>query len=237
MKKLRIVWLALTLAILGSTGLFAQDQDHDDDPNHNSPNQCGQNSTLAYNQIVRASQRRAEGDLSPIVRIVSPTAGSFAARGESRIGAGSPNGTAFAFNVEVITRDAVPVVVREATLAPPVFGIRHVERLGCPNPDAPGFYAFVDQDFVTPNGTIIPRNTNLASLFNVAGTDDTPGPGVTVWLGWHVLESFLPRVRNFKLTVAFVDRAGRIGFDELKNIRISNRTNERHFGTSSDARD
>lgn len=219
MKKLRIVWLALTLAILGSTGLFAQGQNHD------GPNQCDQNSTLTYNQIVRASQRRAEGDLSPIVRIVSPTAGSYAARGESRIGAGSPNGTAFAFNVEVITRDAVPVVVREATLAPPVFGIRHVERLGCPNPDAPGFYAFVDQDFVTPNGTIIPHNTNLASLFNVAGTDDTPGPGVTVWLGWHVLESFLPRAHNFKLTVAFVDRAGRIGFDELKNIRISNRTN------------
>ncbi len=219
MKKLQILWLAALLAILNSSAVFAQDEQYGD------PAQCGEGQTLTYNQIIRANQRRAEGELSPIVRIVSPTAGSLVTRGESRIGAGSPNGTAFLFNVEVVTRDAVSVVAKEATLAPPIFGIRHVDRLGCPNPDAPGFYAFLDQDFVTPTGTIIPRNTNLASLFNVAGTDDTPGPGATLWLGWHVLESFLPRTRDFNLTVAFVDQQGRIGFDQVKDIRISNRKN------------
>lgn len=217
MKNLQIIWLAVMLAILGGSAVFAQDEQYGD------PAQCGEGQTLTYNQIVRANQRRAEGELSPIVRIVSPTAGSLVTRGESRTGAGSPNGTAFLINVEVVTRDAVSVVAKEATLAPPVFGIRRVDRLGCPNPDAPGFYAFVDQDFVTPTGTIIPRNTNLAALFNVAGTDDTPGPGATLWLGWHVLESFLPRTRDFNLTVAFVDQAGRIGFDEVKNVRVSNR--------------
>lgn len=220
MKKLQILWLAVLLAILGSSAVFAQEKG---DEQYGDPSQCGEGQTLTYNQIVRANGRRAEGELSPIVRIVSPTAGSFVTRGESRTGAGSPNGTGILINVEVVTRDAVSVVAKEATLAPPVFGIRHVDRLGCPNPDAPGFYVFVDQDFVTPSGTIIPRNTNLASLFNVAGTDDTPGPGATLWLGWHVLESFLPRTRDFNLTVAFVDQGGRIGFDEVKNIRISNR--------------
>lgn len=217
-KKLQIVWLAVVLAVIGNSAVFAQDEQYGDS------SQCGEGQVLTYNQVIRANQRRAVGELSPIVRIVSPTAGSLATRGESRIGAGSPNGTAFLFNVEVVTRDAVSVVAREANAAPPVFGIRRVELLGCPNPNIPGFYAFVDEDFVTPTGTIIPRNTNLASLFNIAGTDNTPGLGVTMWLGWHVLESFLPRIRDFNLTVAFVDQAGRIGFDEVKNIRISRRT-------------
>ena len=86
MKKLQIVWLAVMLAIFGGSTAFAQG-----DEQYGDPAQCGEGAALTYNQIIRANQRRVEGELSPIVRIVSPTAGSLVARGDSRIGAGSPN--------------------------------------------------------------------------------------------------------------------------------------------------
>lgn len=222
MNKLRVMGLAMLLTTLVNSAAYGQVKTDREPPvarSETSGNpRCGRAATLTYTQLIKAAPRRAEGDLSPVVRIVSPTAGSVAARGESLVGQGSPNGTAFLFNVEVTTRDHVAIAAREANSLVP---IRHVDRLGCPNPDVPGFYAFVNRDFVTPSGEIIPRNTNLASLFNIAGTDDTPGPGVTLWLGWHVLESFLPDAEDFDLTVAFVDQAGRIGFDEIRNIRIT----------------
>jgi len=74
-------------------------------------------------------------------------------------------------------------------------------------------FVFFDTDLVTPDGGIIPKNTNLASLFNVAGTDDTPGAGVTIWTGWHVLESLPPNVKKFTITAAVVDNLGRLGFE------------------------
>ncbi len=222
MKKLPIIGLAMMLAALGNFAALGQintdveTSTFQADPPRRFP--CRRGPTLTYTQLTRVNQRRARGELSPIVRIVSPTAGSTAARGESVVGYGSPNGTAFVFSIEVITRDDVPVAAREANVGAT---IRNPANLGCPNVDVPGFYAFVNKDFVTPDGEIIPKNTNLASLFNIAGTDDTPGPGVTLWLGWHVLESFLPEDTDFDLTVAFVDQAGRIGFDEIKNIPIT----------------
>ena len=59
------------------------------------------------------------------------------------------------------------------------------------------------------SSTISPR------AFNIAGTDDTPGDGVTSWLGWHVLESVPDDVDEFTLTAAFVDDHGRIGMDRI----------------------
>jgi len=160
----------------------------------------------------------ARGALAPIVRIVSPLADSSVAPGEGRTGAGSPNGTGFLVNLEVVTRDATPVRLREATIAPPVFGIRHADLLnaGARNPDAPGLHVFFDCDLITPDGRILPRFTNFASAFNVAGSDDTPGEGVTSWLGWHVLESLPDDVDEFTLTAAFVDQAGRIALDRVR---------------------
>src|SRR4029434_2723863 len=74
-------------------------------------------------------------------------------------------------------------------------------------------------------------NTNLGPLFNIAGTDDTPGPGVTIWAGWHVLESIRPREGgHFNLTVAVVDDAGRIGLDRV-GLNVSESVPGR-FGTS-----
>src|SRR5262245_58491112 len=80
-------------------------------------------------EILRSRELRQRDPLDPIVRIVSPLADSSVAPGESRIGAPSPNGTAFALNLEVVTRDKIAVRAKEATLAPPVFGIRHVPEL------------------------------------------------------------------------------------------------------------
>jgi hypothetical protein len=69
---------------------------------------------------------------------------------------------------------------------------------------------------ITHGGTIIPKNTNLANLFNTLGTDDSPGAGVTIWAGWHVLESFSDDVKSFTITASVRDAAGRIGTDVVK---------------------
>jgi hypothetical protein len=157
-------------------------------------------------------------NLPPLVRIVSPLADSSVAAGTSTRQTGSSKGTNLLLNLEVITRDNVPLVLREATEAPPVFGIRHVDRLlkGQSNPDVPGLYVFFDQPLTTPDGTVIPAFTNFASAFNVAGTDDTPGGGRTSWLGWHVLESLPATAQNVTITVAVVDAAGRVATDQVR---------------------
>src|SRR6185295_1805214 len=88
-----------------------------------------------------------------------------------------------------------------------------------------------DEDLTTPNGTIIPANTNLGPLFNIAGTDDTPGAGVTIWAGWHVLESInAPDGESFNLTVAVVDDDDRIAFDTVR-LNIARSVTD-PFGTS-----
>lgn len=145
----------------------------------------------------------------PIVRIVSPLADALIPAGEGRVGAGSLNGIGFALNVEVVTRDQVGVAATES------LNIRDTTLLGKANPNFPRLFVFFDTDLVTPDGGIIRKNTNLASLFNIAGTDDTPGPGVTIWTGWHVLESLPPNVKKFTITVAAVDNLGRLGLDRV----------------------
>jgi hypothetical protein len=162
--------------------------------------------------------------LVPEVRITSPLAGAVIAPGNSRIGAGDPNGTGFAIVAEIFTRDNHHVTVDEGV------NIRNVEDLFGLNRQFPGLFVFIDADLITPNGTIIPANTNLGPLFNIAGTDDTPGPGVTIWAGWHVLESIDPRVDSVTLTVAVVDDDRRIAFDRVK-VKVDKSVTDR-FGTS-----
>ncbi|HZR79609.1 MAG TPA: hypothetical protein VFD92_00815 [Candidatus Binatia bacterium] len=163
--------------------------------------------------------------LVPQVRITSPLDGAFIAPGDSRLGAGDPNGTGMAIVAEIHTRDNIGVTVDEDV------NIRNVNDLGGLNPKFPGLFVFIDEDLITPNGTIIPANTNLGPLFNIAGTDDTPGPGVTIWAGWHVLESIRPEEGgSFNLTVAVVDDAGRVAFDRVK-LNVAESVTDR-FGTS-----
>jgi hypothetical protein len=168
--------------------------------------------------ILRRRELRKRDPLAPIVRIVSPLADSSVAPGQSRVGAPSSNGTAFALNLEVVTRDTLAVRAKEATLAPPVFGIRHVPELeaGQNNPDFPGLFVFFDVPLITPDGTLFPEFHNFAAAFNVLGTDDTPGDGSTIWAGWHVLESIPDYVTNFTVTVVVQDDKDRIGFDQIK---------------------
>jgi hypothetical protein len=164
-------------------------------------------------------------DLAPQVRITSPLDGAFIAPGDSRIGSGDPNGAGFAIVAEIVTRDGVGVAVDEDV------DIRNVDDLFGLNPQFPGLLVFVDEDLITPDGTIIPANTNLGPLFNIAGTDDTPGVGVTIWTGWHVLESIRPRQGDgFNLTVAIVDDAHRIAFDRVR-LNVDESVTDR-FGTS-----
>ena len=162
--------------------------------------------------------------LPPQVRITSPLDGAFIAPGNSEIGHGDPNGTGFAIDVEVVTHEKDSLAVDEDV------NIRNVSALGGVNPHFPGLFVFIDEDLITPDGGTIPANTNLGPLFNIAGTDDTPGNGVTVWAGWHVLESIRPRDGSFHLTVAVIDSNGRIGFDRVTLFVDSSQTDR--FGTS-----
>lgn len=176
----------------------------------------GNDGRMSYETIMKLhALRTAKGELGPIVRIVSPLNGAIVAAGRSKAGGGSPDGTGFTVNLEVVTRDKVDVQVREANT--PVT-IRHVPELqaGENNPDFPGLYFFFDTDLITPDGTILPKYSNFASAFNVAGTDDTPGDGVTLWAGWHVLESIPKNAKTVTMTVAVVDDIGRIGLDRVK---------------------
>jgi len=201
-KLLTVVLLALSFAA-NSEGAFGQD-DKDRDQNK------GEERSLTYSDVIKMRKEPgARGDLAPIVRIVSPLADSQIVPGEGYIGAGSPNGAGFALNIEVVTRDATPITAKES------LNIRNTALLGEVNPNIPGLYVFFDTDLVKPDGGIIPRNTNLANLFNILGTDDTPGRGVTLWLGWHVLESLPTHIRRFSITTAVVDNHGRVGFDRV----------------------
>ncbi len=171
---------------------------------------------LKYKSTVEIKKKKgATGDLAPLVRITSPLSDGIVGRGRGLVGNGSPLGAAFAINLEIFTRDTTGVLVEEETQALTDPGIRNVDALGGVNPEFPGLFVFINKDLITPDGGIIKANTNLGPLFNIAGTDDTPGPGVTVWAGWHVLESFKPGVDSFKLTAAVMDEDGRIGFDQI----------------------
>jgi len=142
-------------------------------------------------------------DASPLVTLTSAHPGDSLAPGEGKVGAGSPSGTGFAIVVQVQTLDAVALKVNEA------LNIRDTTRVGQTNVNFPGLDVRVDRDLVKPDGGTIPAGTNLAALFNVAGTDDTPGPGVTVWAGWHVLESVAAGTPSMTVTAKVTDEAGR----------------------------
>jgi hypothetical protein len=162
--------------------------------------------------------------LAPQVRITSPVDGDFIATGKGSIGNGNPNGTGFVINVEVVTHDQSSLAVDEDV------NIRNVNALGSVNPHFPGLFVFIDEELIKPDGGTIAANTNLGPLFNIAGTDDTPGPGVTVWAGWHVLESIRPRGDSFHVTVAVIDSKGRIGTDRVTLFVDPTQTDR--FGTS-----
>ena len=155
-------------------------------------------------------QAASEGG-GPVVRITSPLTNEVVAGGRGLVGAGSlTGGSAFAITIETITSNAADVPATES------INIRNTALLGQPNPNFPGLTVLIDADLIAPDGTIIPRNTNLANLFNTLGTDDTPGDGVTIWVGWHFLESFPDDVRKFTITASVRDAAGRTGTDVVK---------------------
>jgi hypothetical protein len=144
------------------------------------------------------------------VRITSPLTNDAVAPGEGIEDAGSlTRGSGFAIIIETVT-DGANVPAIEST------NIRNTALLGQANPNFPGLTVTIDEDLITPDGTIIPKNTNLANLFNTLGTDDSPGNGVTIWAGWHVLESLPEDVNNFTITASVRDADGRVGTDAVK---------------------
>lgn len=158
---------------------------------------------------IRGQLQLAADAAAPLLHIVSPAAGATLARGEGRVGAGSFNGTGFSINLEMITRDAVGLVAQES------LNIRDTSLLGQANPHLPTLVVSFDADLIKPDGTLIPKGTNLASLFNIAGSDDTGGPGITLWTGWHVLESFPEDVDSVTISASVTDQAGRVASDRI----------------------
>ena len=157
------------------------------------------------------SEARVTESNGPVVHITSPLTNDVVAGGEGRVGAGSlTGGSGFTIIVETVTRDAADVAANESA------NIRNTALLGQANPNFPGLSVVIDEDMITPDGTIIPKNTNLANLFNTLGTDDSPGAGVTIWAGWHVLESFGDDVKSFNITATVRDGLGRVGTDVVK---------------------
>ena len=154
--------------------------------------------------------REFESD-GPLVRITSPVNDDAVAGGEGQQDKGSPTGgSGFTIIVETVTKNATDLSANEST------NIRNTALLGQPNPNFPGLSVLIDADMITPDGTIITKNTNLANLFNTLGTDDSPGDGVTIWAGWHVLESFPDDVKGFTITATVRDAQGRIGTDVVR---------------------
>ncbi len=145
------------------------------------------------------------GTLDPQVRITSPANGGTVAIGQE----GTAEGSGFLLNIEVFTRQDTGVNVIEGV-------IRDAALVGQPNPNFPGLWVTFDAPIITPDGTVIPPGTNLAALFNIAGTDDTPGPGVSVWVGWHVLESLPSDIDRLTIRAVVIDQHGGIGFDQVR---------------------
>ena len=162
---------------------------------------------------------KIQGRLAPQVRITSPLNGGTIALGREN----TFNGAGFTLNLEILTRDGKSIRLDEATQSPARAGIRRVESLKKRNPDFPGLFVTFDTKIITPFGETIPKNTNLAPLFNIAGTDDTPGKGVTAWASWHVLESLPVGTKSLTITAAVEDEAGRIGFDKV-TVDVANHT-------------
>ncbi len=151
----------------------------------------------------------------PDVELTAAVPGDTLAPGIGRPGAGSSDGGSdFVINVEARSHGRTPIAANEA------LNIRNTALLGQPNPNFPGLRVTVDNDLTTPAGNIIKAGTNLAALFNIAGTDDSRGPGATVWAGWHVLESLAPGTRHLTVTASVTDVAGHTG-TERQTYRVS----------------
>ena len=145
----------------------------------------------------------------PDVSLTSAVEGDAVAPGLGRPNAGSATeGSGFVITVEAKTHGRTGIAVNEA------LNIRHTAQLGQPNPDFPGLTVTVDNTLTKPDGGTIAAGTNLASLFNIAGTDDSRGPGVTVWAGWHVLESLAPGTTSLTVTASVTDLAGHTGTEQ-----------------------
>ncbi|MFE6946671.1 hypothetical protein [Streptomyces chartreusis] len=161
------------------------------------------------------SYSRPDRVQGPEVYLTAPIPGDALAPGRGVPGAGSADkGAGFLITVEAVTHGKSEVAVNEG------LDIRHTDRLGGINPDFPGLVVTADNDLTKPDGGIIPAGTNLAPLFNVAGTDDTPGRGETVWASWHVLESLKPGTKSLTLTSSVTDLNGHTGTTKQK-YRVS----------------
>ena len=53
-------------------------------------------------------------------------------------------------------------------------------------------------------GTVTTSSGRVAAMHE--GSDDTPGAGMTLWTGWHVLESFKDETTSVTITASAVSK-------------------------------
>lgn len=143
----------------------------------------------------------------PVVEFLAPRPFSTVASGLSTPQQPSPAGMFFTIDVRVTTRIA-GVVMREGPIASP-------GSIPGPNPNVPTFVFVFDTDFITPSGVVIPACTNLAPLFQFAGSELAPGGGVSTTLTWFVGGSVPQTVTRLVMGAAITDVAGKRGQSTL----------------------
>ncbi len=136
----------------------------------------------------------------PLVEFLTPKAGSFVASGLSTPEKPSPQGQEFIITIRVTERELTPRVKEGSSFSP--------GSLPGPNPSFPALVFTFDSDFITPAGSVLSAGTNLAALFQFAGSEMTRGGAVAITFIWFVGGSIPQNVARLTMTAAITDEAG-----------------------------
>ncbi len=136
----------------------------------------------------------------PLLEILTPEPGSFVAAGLARPGKPNPQGADFIITIHVTERELTPRVKEGSSFSP--------GSIPGPNPSFPGLVFTFDSDFITPSGDVLPAGTNLAALFQFAGSEITRGGAVATTFMWFVGGSIPANVPRLTMTAEITDSVG-----------------------------
>lgn len=120
------------------------------------------------------------------------------AQGLARPGIPNPAGQFFTINVHVEQTGGAFAVREGATSRPDVLpGL---------NPNFPQFRFRFNRDLITPGGTVIPAGTNLAGLFQFAGSRRTRSGATITTLTWLVGGAVPSGTRRLTMIAKVLDR-------------------------------
>ncbi|MGI6308610.1 MAG: hypothetical protein ACOX1X_08480 [Dethiobacteria bacterium] len=124
------------------------------------------------------------------LEFLTPEIGAAVASGLARPGEPSPEGQAFIITVRVTSRGDISV--KEGSSFSP-------GNIGMPNPSFPDFVFTFNTDFILPDGTVSPPGTNLAALFQFAGSNRVFRETVVTDFMWFVGGSIPPTAQTLTM--------------------------------------